>query len=182
VAAADWLVAGLGTDFSVKDLGPLHYFLGLEVRRSSRSTLTVSQPKYALELLRRAGMLKCNPATTPMTPYDKLTSDGGSLLSADEATRYRSIVGGLQYLVITRPDLAYAVNRVCQFLHAPRATYWTAVKCILRFVRLTLSHGLSIQPSSTDLLYAFSDADWAGDPDDRRSTGGYAIFYGNLIA
>ncbi|XP_071676645.1 uncharacterized protein [Lolium perenne] len=182
VAAADRLVAGLSTDFSVKDLGTLHYFLGLEVRRVG-SSLTLSQPKYALELLRRAGMLKCNPAPTPMIPTDKLSAADGTLLAADEATRYRSIVGGLQYLLITRPDLSFAVNRVCQFLHAPRCSHWTAVKRILRFVRLTIGHGLSIRPSTTNLLSAFSDADWAGDPDDRRSTGGYAIFYGrNLIA
>jgi histone deacetylase 1/2 len=118
-----------------------------------------------------------------MVPTDKLSATDGTLLTVDEATRYRSIVGGLQYLLITRPDLAFAVNRVCQFLHAPRCSHWTAVKRILRFVRLTIGHGLSLRQSTNDLLSAFSDADWAGDPDDRRSTGGYAIFYGrNLIA
>jgi histone deacetylase 1/2 len=82
---------------------------------------------------------------------------------------------------MTRPDLSFAVNKVCQYLHAPRCTHWSAVKHILRYVQATSSHGLLLQPAATspDLLSAFSDADWA----DRRSTGGHAIFYGgNLIA
>ena len=92
-------------------------------------------------------------------------------------------VGGLQYLTITRPDLSFAVNRVCQYLHAPRDTHWSAVKRILRYVRLTVSHGLHLRPNPTGVLSAYSDADWAGSPDDRRSTGGYAVFFGsNLIA
>ena len=78
--------------------------------------------------------------------------------------------------------MSYAVNRVCQFLHAPCDTHWAAVKHILRYVKLTGNHGLNIRPNSASLLSAFSDADWAGNPDDRRSTGGHAIFFGgNLI-
>jgi histone deacetylase 1/2 len=118
-----------------------------------------------------------------MTVLDKLSIHEGALLSADDATRYRSIVGGLQYLTLTRPDISFAVNKVCQFLHAPRDPHWTAVKRILCFVKLTVGHGLSINSTPDTLLSAFSDADWAGSIDDRRSTGGYAIFYGgNLIA
>jgi histone deacetylase 1/2 len=95
----------------------------------------------------------------------------------------KSIVGGLQYLLHTRPDLSFSVNKVCQFLHAPRSTHWSAVKRILRYVSSTVSRGLHIRSSSSSLLSVFSDADWAGSSDDQRSTGGYAIFYGpNLIA
>jgi histone deacetylase 1/2 len=177
------LVAALRSDFAVKDLGPLHFFLGIEVLRQSSGGLVLTQRKYAHELLRRAGMQKCQPANTPMTVTDPLSSSVGIPLMPDDATRYRSVVGGLQYLTVTRPDLSYAVNRVCQFLHEPRDTHWTAVKRILRYVQLTVSHGLSLRPSPARLLSAFSDADWAGDSDDRRSTGGYAIFLGgNLIA
>jgi hypothetical protein len=121
-----------------------------------------------------------------MTSSNKLSAMDGTLLSSDDSTRYRSIVGGLQYLTMTRPDISFDVNKVCQFLHAPRCTHWSAVKRILCYVQATSSHGLLLQPATTsspDLLSAFSDADWAGDPDDRRSTGGHAIFYGgNLIA
>ncbi|XP_051211845.1 secreted RxLR effector protein 161-like [Lolium perenne] len=113
---------------------------------------------------------------------DPLSTSDGTPLSCEDATHYRSAVGSLPYLTVTRPDLSYAVNRVCQFLHEPRDTHWAAVKRILRYVKMTSDHGLSLRPSSASLLSAISDADWAGDSDNRRSTGGYAIFFGgNLI-
>jgi histone deacetylase 1/2 len=181
-SATERLIRAMGAAFAVKDLGRLHYFLGIEVHHQS-SSLVLSQKKYAIDLLQRAGMLKCAPASTPMTVTDRLSAHEGTLLTADEATRYRSIVGGLQYLTLTRPDISFAVNKVCQFLHAPRDPHWTAVKRILRFIKFTCSHGLQLRHTSDTLLSAFSDADWAGNLDDRRSTGGHAIFYGgNLIA
>ena len=109
--------------FALKDLGPLHYFLGIEVHTQGRGDLLMSQRKYASELLQRAGLLKCTHVTTPMASYDKLSATDGVLLSPEDSTRYRSIVGGLQYLTMTRPDLCFAVNKVCQYLHAPRSVY-----------------------------------------------------------
>ena len=157
-AAADRLVIALRDDFAVKDLGALHFFLGLEVSQSSAG-VTLTQKKYALDLLRRAGMLKCKPATTPMSATDRLSAFDGDPLSPDDATEYRSLVGGLQYLTITRPDVSYAVNRVCRFLHAPRTSHWSAVKRILRYVCLTTSYGLLLQPAPSYEISAFSDAD-----------------------
>ncbi|XP_073363658.1 uncharacterized protein [Aegilops tauschii subsp. strangulata] len=181
-STTDRLVSSLGAEFAVKDLGRLHYFLGLEVLHSDGG-LTLTQKKYSQDLLRRAGMLQCKSATTPMSATDKLTALAGDLLAPEDATEYRNIVGGLQYLLITRPDISFAVNRVCQYLHAPRDSHWSAVKRILRYVRHTGSYGLHLQPARSGLISAFSDADWAGCPDDRRSTGGHAVFFGpNLIA
>ena len=165
-AATDKLILSLRHDFAVKDLGPLHYFLGLEVTHTAAG-LSLNQKKYSLDLLRRAGMLKCKPVTTPMAVTEKLSADIGVLLSSDDATDYRSIVGGLQYLTITRPDLSFSVNRVCQYLHEPRDTHWSAVKRILRYVRLTASFGLHLRPTTSGVLSTFSDADWVGSPDDR---------------
>jgi histone deacetylase 1/2 len=104
-----------------------------------------------------------------MSSTDALSSSSGSPLLAEEATRYRSLVGGLQYLTLTRPDLSFAVNKVCQFLHAPTDTHWSAVKRILCYVKGTLTHGLHLRASTTspDILSAFSDADWAANSDDR---------------
>ena len=182
VTAADRLVVSLGAVFAVKDLGRLHYFLGLGVLHSD-SSLTLTQQKYSQDLLRRAGMMQCKTATTPMSSTDKLSAFDGDLLSSEDATEYRSIVGGRQYLLVTRPDISFAVNRVCQYLHAPRDPHLTAVKRILRYVRHTASYGLHLQPAASGLITAFSDADWAGSPDDRRSTGGHVVFLGpNLIA
>jgi histone deacetylase 1/2 len=120
---------------------------------------------------------------TSLAGSEKLSKTGGDLLSDEDATKYRSILGALQYLTITRPDLAFAVNKVCQYLHSSTTEHWTAVKRILRYVRGTSNIGLKIMKSPSLVLSAFSDADWAGDVDDRRSTGGFSIFCGpNLIS
>ncbi|XP_051229106.1 uncharacterized mitochondrial protein AtMg00810-like [Lolium perenne] len=177
------LINQLSSEFSVKHLGVLHYFLGIEVSSPSSGSLLLRQRKYALDLLARVGMLKCTPVTTPMASSERLCSVDGDPLSSEDATHYRSIVGGLQYLTVTRPDLSFVVNKVCQYLHEPRTPHLSAVKRILRYVRQIVDIGLQFQSSSSTLLSAFSDADWAGNIDDRRSTGGYAIFDGgNLIA
>jgi len=118
-----------------------------------------------------------------MSSSDRLCATDGDSLSDNDATLYRSLVGGLQYLTLTRPDLSFAVNQVCQYLHAPRSSHWSVVKRILQFVHGTVAHGLLIQPSASSALSAYSDADWAGSLDDRRTTARYALFYGpNLIA
>ena len=112
-----------------------------------------------------------------------MSSQEGDLLGPEDSTQYRSIVGALQYLTLTRPDIAYSVNKVCQFLHSPTTIHWMAVKRILRYVKYTLDLGLRTERSSSLLISAFSDADWAGNVDDRRSTGGFAVFFGsNLIS
>ena len=176
------LLHDLRKDFALKDLGNLHYFLGIEVQRDKQELL-LSQEKYAQEILSRVGMIKCKAAPTPLSTSEKLSSHEGELLGPEDSTRYRSIVGALQYLTLTRPDLAYSVNKVCQFLHAPTTEHWSAVKRILRYLQNTLNVGLKIEKSSSMLLSAFSDADWAGSVDDRKSTGGFAIFFGsNLIS
>jgi histone deacetylase 1/2 len=125
----------------------------------------------------------CTPCPTPLSTTDTLTLTDGSPLGSDDITRYRSIVGALQYLTLTRPDLSFSVNKVCQYLHAPTTSHWTDVKRILRYIHGTRSIGLTFLKSPSTLLSAHSDADWAGDLDDRRSTGGFAIFFGpNLIS
>jgi histone deacetylase 1/2 len=176
------LLRDLGEDFALKDLGDLHFFLGIEVKKTPDGLL-LSQEKYATDLLSRVGMTKCTTCPTPLSSIDKLSLTDGTLLGAEDSTQYRSIVGALQYLTLTRPDLSFAVNKICQFLHAPTTTHWTAAKRILRYVQGTLKVGITFQKSNSTLLSAFSDADWAGCLDDRRSTGGFAIFFGpNLIS
>ena len=88
---------------------------------------------------------------------------------------YRRLVGSLVYLTVTRPDISYAVHQVSQYLSAPRSTYYATVLCILQFLKDTLFHALFYSAQSPLVLRAFSDADWAGDPTDRRSTIGYCF-------
>ncbi|WVZ49109.1 hypothetical protein U9M48_000490 [Paspalum notatum var. saurae] len=181
-SATEKLIQKLMVDFAVKDLGPLEYFLGIEVKQKGNGIL-LSQKRYALDLIKKAGMHKCKPISTPMTATEKLLKNQGTTLNGEDQFRYRSIVGGLQYLTLTRPDLSFAVNRVCQYIQSPTDAHWAAVKRILRFVKGTADNGLKIQKSSSMMLSGFSDADWAGCPDDRRSTSGFAVFFGpNLIS
>jgi histone deacetylase 1/2 len=154
--------------------------LGIEVRKDTKG-IVLSQEKYALDILSRVGMLNCKTSPTPLSDAEKLSRYEGKLLSCEDSSRYRSIVGALQYLTLTRPDLAFSVNKVCPFLHAPTLVHWSAVKKILRYVRFTCDIGLRITRSPSMLISAFSDADWAGSIDDRRSTGGFAIYLGNNL-
>ena len=87
-------------------------------------------------------------------------------------------MGALQYLTFTHPNIWFAVNRVCEFMHAPTDSHWAAVKCILRYLRGTTSHGLHITRSSSFALHGFTDANWVDNFDDRKSTGGYLVFFG----
>jgi histone deacetylase 1/2 len=123
-------------------------------------------------------MLPCKGAPTPLSSNEPLSLINGEPIGVEDSTRYRSIVGALQYLTFTHPDLSFSVNKVCQYLHAPTTTHWTAAKRILQYVKDTVNVGTTFQKSSSTLLSAFSDADWAGCLDDKCPTGGFVIFIG----
>jgi hypothetical protein len=110
-AVIDALLANLRSEFGLKDLGDLHYFLGIEVKPTTDGIL-LSQEKYATDLLCCVGMLACKPVVTPSTS-EKLSARGGDLLGSKDVTQYHSIVT-LQYLSLTRSNLAYSINKVCQ--------------------------------------------------------------------
>ncbi|GJZ83974.1 putative RNA-directed DNA polymerase [Tanacetum coccineum] len=192
----DNIICQLGSAFALKDLGPLNYFLGIEIVPHV-SGILLSQKKYILELLQSAGLSNYNPVSSPMVTSSSLSFDDSTAFS--NPVKYRQIVGSLQYVTLSRPNIAFAVNKVCQYMHAPTENHWSAVKWILRYLHGTVEHGMLIRRSSgstlqafTDVLWkgnpdtsleAFSDADRAGDSDDRRSTGGFAIYLGsNLIS
>ncbi|XP_068319721.1 uncharacterized mitochondrial protein AtMg00810-like [Pyrus communis] len=113
---------------------------------------------------------------TPCLPYSRLLKDDG--IPYNNPTVYRSIIGVLQYLTFTRPDIAFSVHQVCQFLQSLMVSHFTTVKCILRYFKGTLLVGLFILGGELSLK-AFSDANWVGDPNDRRSTIGMVFFVGN---
>jgi hypothetical protein len=136
----------------------LHYFLGIEVNKCTDG-IVLTQGKYVSDLLKNACMTNCKPVSTPLSTSEKLSLHSGSPLGPEDATRYRSIVGALQYLTLTRPDIAFSVNKVCQFLHAPTTEHWTAVKRILRYLKAYAQLGLKICRSTSCLVSAFSDAD-----------------------
>jgi hypothetical protein len=132
--AVSALLLDLKQEFALKDLGGLHYFLGIEVNKCENGII-LTQEKYVMDLLKNAGMEKCKPVSTPLSTSTKLSLHVGGALGPEDSTRYRSIVGALQYLTLTRPDIAFSVNKVCQFLHAPTTEHWSAVKRILRYLK-----------------------------------------------
>jgi hypothetical protein len=176
------IIIALQREFSMKDLGQLHHFLGMQVQRQSDGFL-LTQQQYMLDILDRAGMAACKPCATPVDTNPKLSPTYGELLQPTDATDFCSLAGALQYLTFTRPDIAYAVQQVCLHMHAPRNIHLVALKRILHYIRGSLHLGLHLRPSNVEDLVVYSDADWAGCPDTRKSTSGYAVFLGaNLIS
>ncbi|GKB98693.1 putative RNA-directed DNA polymerase [Tanacetum coccineum] len=192
----DNIICQLGSAFALKDLGLLNYFLGIEIVPHMFDIL-LSQKNYILELLQSIGLSNCNLVSSPMVTSSPLSLDDSTVFS--NPVKYRQVVGYLQYVTLSRPDIAFAVNKVCQYMHAPTKNHWSSVKRILCYLHGTVKHGMLISRSFgftlqafTNVLWkgnpdtsleAFSDADWNGDSDDRRCIGGFAIYLGsNLIS
>eukprot|EP00268_Persea_americana_P050874 TRINITY_DN5577_c0_g1_i2.p1 TRINITY_DN5577_c0_g1~~TRINITY_DN5577_c0_g1_i2.p1 ORF type:complete len:317 (-),score=19.16 TRINITY_DN5577_c0_g1_i2:294-1244(-) len=171
------LQPSLHESFHLKDLGPLTYFLGLEVHQTEKG-LILDQHKYAMDLIETAGLQNSTPIDTPVEANLQLAHDTGDL---PDATLYRRLVGSLIYLTITRPDISYAVNLVSQFMTQPRHLHLVAVKRILRYVLHTPSRGLFFPVGNSTSLIAYSDSDWAGCPNSRRSTTGWCMFLGDSL-
>ncbi|RVW83690.1 Retrovirus-related Pol polyprotein from transposon TNT 1-94 [Vitis vinifera] len=166
--------------YLTKDLGKLKYFLGIEIAQSS-SGVVLSQRKYALDIMEETGMLDCKPIDTPMDPNVKLVPGQGEPLG--DPGRYRRLVGKLNYLTITRPDISFPVSVVSQFLQSPCDSHWDAVIRILRYIKSTPGQGVLYENRGHTQVVGYTDADWAGSPTDRRSTSGYCVFIGgNLIS
>jgi hypothetical protein len=122
----DKLLHQLYADFALKDLGPLSYFLGIEVAKCCDGLL-LTQDKYASDIL-RVGMHNCKPTRIPLAADEKLCLTDGDPLSGDDTTSYRSLMGDLQYLMLARLDISYSVNKMCQLLHAPTTHHLSVVK------------------------------------------------------
>lgn len=163
--------------FRMSDLGPLSYYLGMEVHQGTTG-ISLKQSSYASKILEKAGTRDCIPCATPMEPRLKLEKEGTTV--AVDATDYRSIIGSLRYLVNSRPDLAYAVGYLSRFMEAPREDHLSAVKRVLRYVAGTLNFGVfypaGIKKESKPKLLGYSDSDLAGDSNDRKSTSGLIFF------
>ena len=165
--------------FPVKDLGPLKYFLGIEVA-TSRKGLFLNQRKYTIDLLRDSNMLNSKPANTPFDSKLQLDKLGDPL---DSPNYYQKLVGKLIYLTITRPDISFAVSLVSQYMHAPTVVHLCMVKRILRYLKKTIGRGIVMRRNGHTDIIGFSDSDWAGNTIDRRSTTGYCMFVGgNLVS
>ena len=168
----------LHSTFQMKDLGHLTYFLGLEVNSRDHG-LFLNQHKYIHDLIELAGLKDATAVDTPMEVNVKYRRDEGELLP--DPFLYRQLVGSLIYLTITRPDISYAVHIVSKFMQSPRHLHLAAVRRIIRYLIGSSTRGLFFPTKSALHLTAYSDADWAGCPDTRKSTTGWCIFLGDAL-
>lgn len=166
----------LSQRFSLKDLGLLHYFLGVEVI-STPTAIYLSQHKYVMDLLEELHMADCKGVPTPMTSTCSFVDSETN--STVDVSLYRRIIGKLHYLSFTRPDIGFAVSKLSQFMHNPKMSHWKAIKRLLRYLKHTSTLGVQLSRQPTDRLLAYSDSDWAGNPQARTSTTGYVVYLVN---
>ncbi|XP_038711800.1 uncharacterized mitochondrial protein AtMg00810-like [Tripterygium wilfordii] len=165
--------------FSIKDLGILKYFLGIEMATSQKG-LFLNQCKFMLDLPREVYMLECKHARTPLDSKLQLTIDGEYLESPQ---LYQRLVGKLIYITIMRPDITHVVSIVSQFMHSPTIAHTVVVKWILRYLKGSIGHGILMKNNGHIQIIGYIDVDWAGNTLNRKSTTGYCIFIGgNLVS
>lgn len=165
----------------MSDLDLLSYYLGIEVTQKS-GEITICQSAYAAKIVEQCGLSSCNLTDTPMEQRIRLVT--GTADNALDATRYRSIIGSLRYLVNTRPNIAYAVGMASWFMESPTKGHWAVVKRIVRYVAGTLNYGCKYtkkEDAGLNLL-GYTDSDHGGDLVLRKSTTGMIFFLGtNLV-
>ncbi|KAF2315618.1 hypothetical protein GH714_040132 [Hevea brasiliensis] len=163
-------------DFEMTDLGMMHYFLGIEVVQSPAG-ISISQKKYLLGILDRFLMKECNPVTTPTEFGVKLSKDNEG--KKVNSTLYKQIVGSLMYLTTTRPDIMFSVSLISRYMENPTENHLLAAKRILRYLQGTRDFGLFYKKGVMSNLIGFTDSDFAGDQDDRKSTSGHVFMLGS---
>eukprot|EP00253_Pinus_taeda_P004812 PITA_04812 len=159
----------LAREFEIKDMGLMHYFLGMDVWQRDGEVF-VSQGKYANEKLRRFHMDMCKPMETPLV--GNWRKEDATLGEVVAAIVYRQLVGSLMYLVNAQLDLCFAVNQLSQVMVQPTKLFWKAEKHVLRYLKGTTQYGLWYKRTEGAKLQGFTNADWAGSPSDRKITFG----------
>ncbi|KAL5828852.1 hypothetical protein ACOSQ3_018320 [Xanthoceras sorbifolium] len=152
------------------------YYLGIEVKQKEED-IFISQENYAKEILKKFKIDDCKPINTPVECEIKLSKhdEGESIYP----TFFKSLVGSLRYLTCRRPDILYAVGLVSRYMENPTTTHFKAAKRILHYIKGTIDFGLFYSVSNDYKLVGYSDSDWGGDKDDRKSISGFVFFMGN---
>ncbi|XP_028805888.1 uncharacterized protein LOC114760767 [Neltuma alba] len=189
----------LNSHFQMKDLGSLTYFLGIEVMRSKKGIL-LTQRKYVLDLLKETGKLGAAPTKFPMVhnplldadgsiPLDDSLDDEKQMLEAQKSKpfenpeRYRRMIGKLNYLTVTRPDITYPVSVLSQFMASLTIRQWEALEHVLHYLKGCPGRGILYKNHGHTDIECFCDADHGGSKATRRSTTGYCVFVGgNLVS
>ncbi|XP_021596650.1 uncharacterized mitochondrial protein AtMg00810-like [Manihot esculenta] len=179
VPTIDQIKSALHCKFTIKDLGHLKYFLGLEIARSASGTL-ISQRKFISDVLGDTGMLHAKNTSIPLPKGLNLNPSTGDLLS--EPDKYRRLIGRLLYINITRPDISFAVHYLSQFISNPRKSHWDAACHVLRYLKTYLAKGLYFSATSNlSNISAYCDADWATCSFSRQSVTGFCVFLGGSL-
>lgn len=153
------------------DLGEMKYFLRVEIQQSATG-IHICQRKYAREVLNRFGMGNCNIVRNPIVPSSKLSKEGGG--AKVDSTLYKQLIGSLMYLTASRPDLTYVVCLISRFMAHPKEAHLSAAKRVLRYLKGTTELGVFYRRGGAELV-AYTDSDYVGDVDDRRSTSGFVF-------
>jgi hypothetical protein len=164
-----WCKYELASEFEMKDLGMIHYFLGLEVWQRTDEVF-LSKGKYTIEILRRFGMLDCKSMATSMVSNLKKLSEPSSDSDLIDSIMYMQLIGSLMYLVNTIPYICYAMSALSQFTSQPKQMHWVAAKHVLRYLRGTIRYGLRYASNVDIRLQGYADFDWVGSTVDRKST------------
>ncbi|XP_020706045.1 uncharacterized protein LOC110116696 [Dendrobium catenatum] len=171
------LINNLRTKFTMKDLGLISQFLGIQVVHTTYG-LHLNQQQFANTILSRAGMSNCKPVSTPFQLKNSNQKSDSNAFS--NPSLYRQIAGSLQYLTLTRTDLAFAVNKFCQHMQNPTNIHFEAIKRLLRYIKGTIHIGLPLFRDNP-ILRSYVDSDWAGDETNRKSTSGFCNYLGSSL-
>ena len=159
-------------------IGELTHFLGLQIRQQD-SGIFLSQFKYAKNLVKKFGLESTSSVRTPMSPNVKLTVD--LLGKSVDGSLYRSMIGSFFYLTASRPDISYSVGVCARYQANPKQSHMTAFKRIIKYVKTTAEFGVWYSKDTSDFLVGYSDTDWAGNVDYRKSTTGGCFYVGNNL-
>ena len=174
----DQTITKLKDEFELRDLGNLSFILGVEFTISN-DTIRLSQKKFIKEIVNEFGQENAKPVKTPLDSNQKLTKNGGATI--DNENLYRRLIGKLNYLAVwTRPDITFAVSQLSRFLSCPETIHWNAAKRIVRYLAASVDLNLVFKANNLEIS-GYSDADWAGCIDTRKSTSGYVVFIGDCL-